>query len=124
MLISGLLAIILKTLAVLIHYVLVFYTWVILASVIISWVRPAPSNEIIRTILITVIKLTEPVFKWVRAKLPKAFLSTGLDLTPMIVLFALMAADMLVVESLFEIVHYLKEPAASNSFQNLQPFQQ
>lgn len=123
MLLSGLLAILLKTIAFVVHYVLVFYTWVILASVIISWIRPAPSNEIIRTILITVIKLTEPVFLWFKKKLPRSFYSTGIDFTPMIVLVIIFAADMLIVESLFEIVHYLKQPAAQNSLQDLQQLQ-
>lgn len=86
---------ILITAANILHIIFTLYQWVIIAAVIISWVRPSPSNDIVRSILIVVKRLTEPLFGWVRSKMPKSFLSTGLDFTPIIVLLAVYAIDML-----------------------------
>lgn len=86
---------ILITLANIIHVVLNFYQMVILAAVILSWVRPQPSNDVIRQILQMISRLTEPLFSWVRAKLPRSFMSTGMDFTPMIVWLGVMALDTL-----------------------------
>ena len=56
--------------------VLQVYTWVIVARVILSWVNPHPSNEL----LLWVIRLTEPVLGPLRRLVPIA----GLDLSPLL----------------------------------------
>ena len=94
---------ILVTAANVLHIILGIYQFVVIAAVIISWVRPAPSNDIIRTILIVINRLTEPLFGWVRRKLPKSFLSTGLDFTPLIVLLAVYAVDMFTYRALMNL---------------------
>lgn len=94
---------ILITAANIIHIVFVLYQWVVIAAVIISWVRPTPSNEIIRTILVVVGRLTDPLFNWIRQKLPRSILSTGLDFTPLIVLLAVYGADMLIYRILMNL---------------------
>jgi YggT family protein len=58
------------------------YTYVVLASVVISWFRLEPSNPIVRVVE----ALTEPVLKPIRAVLPTAM---GLDFSPLVLLIAL-----------------------------------
>lgn len=56
--------------------VLQVYTWVLLARVILSWVNPHPTNEL----LLWVIRLTEPVLAPLRRLVP----IPGLDLSPLL----------------------------------------
>jgi YggT family protein len=58
------------------------YSLVLLASVILSWVRLDPDNAIVRVIH----QLTEPVLSRVRQILPAA---GGFDFSPMVVLLGL-----------------------------------
>lgn len=94
---------ILVTLANILSVLFGSYQFIVLIAVIISWVRPNPDNELIRGILRVVIQLTEPVFRWVRKRLPRSWFATGLDLTPLIVLLALYAANMLLFRILMNI---------------------
>ncbi len=63
----------------LLDYLLLIYTFVILAAVILSWTNPDPLNPLVRILR----NLTEPVFERVRPYIP---LLGGLDLTPLVVL--------------------------------------
>ncbi len=56
--------------------ILQVYTWVLLARVILSWVNPRPTNEL----LLWVIRLTEPVLAPLRRLVP----IPGLDLSPLL----------------------------------------
>ncbi len=56
--------------------ILQVYTWVILARVILSWVNPHPTNEL----LLWVLRLTEPVLAPLRRLVP----IPGLDLSPLL----------------------------------------
>ena len=58
------------------------YTYVVLASVILSWVHLEPSNPFVRFVT----ALTEPVLKPIREVLPK---SLGIDFSPLVLLIAL-----------------------------------
>lgn len=58
------------------------YTYVVLASVILSWVRLEPSNPFVKFVS----ALTEPVLKPIREVLPK---SMGIDFSPLVLLLAL-----------------------------------
>lgn len=58
------------------------YTYVVLASVILSWVRLEPTNPVVRFVN----ALTEPVLKPIRAVLPSFM---GLDFSPLVLLLAL-----------------------------------
>lgn len=58
------------------------YTYVVLASVILSWVPLEPSNPFVRFVN----ALTEPVLKPIREVLPK---SLGIDFSPLVLLIAL-----------------------------------
>lgn len=61
-----------------------FYQWVILARILLSWVRPNPNHPAVAFLL----EVTDPYLNWVRSIVPPALRSFGmLDLTP---LFAFM----------------------------------
>lgn len=87
------------TLAKILHLIVNLYSFIVLGAVIISWVRPDPSNPIVRFLIQT----TEPVFKLVRSRLPKSFMTTGLDFTPIIVFVILIIIDTFVSGTLMEI---------------------
>ncbi|MBU0506603.1 MAG: YggT family protein [bacterium] len=86
-----------------IHTILSMYQFIVLAAVIISWIRPRPAHQIISSILLIVYKLTEPVFYQIRKRLPRAFFPGGMDFTPIIVLLLLYAIDLFVSGLLFDI---------------------
>jgi YggT family protein len=94
---------ILIALAKVIHTILSMYQFIVLAAVIITWIRPKPAHQIISTILLMVYKLTEPVFYRIRKRLPRAFFPGGMDFTPIIVLLILYAIDLFVSGLLFDI---------------------
>lgn len=71
------------------NLVLDFYQIIVIAAVIISWLRPRADHDIIIQLIRMVRNLTEPVFYQVRKRLPLSWLRTGLDFTPMIVLLAI-----------------------------------
>ncbi len=60
------------------------YSLVVLAAVVMSWVRVDPRNPLARIVY----NLTEPVLAPIRRLLP---VMGGLDFSPMVVLFALRA---------------------------------
>ncbi len=60
------------------------YSLVVLAAVVMSWVRVDPRNPLARIVY----SLTEPVLAPIRRLLP---VMGGLDFSPMVVLFALRA---------------------------------
>lgn len=87
------------TVAKVLHLIINMYSFIVLGAVIISWVRPDPTNPIVRFLIQT----TEPLFSFIRARLPRFLLGTGLDFTPIIVFILLIVLDTLIVESLMEI---------------------
>jgi YggT family protein len=58
------------------------YALVVLAAVVLSWVRPDPDNPFVRVIE----SLTEPVLAPIRQAIPPL---GGLDLSPLVLLIAL-----------------------------------
>src|SRR5882724_1416072 len=79
------------------------YQWIIIARAILSWVNPDPYNPIVRFLY----NVTEPVLYRVRRTLPFAYVS-GLDLSPLIVLAAILFAKIFVVQSLMQIATQLR----------------
>ncbi len=71
------------TVASLLSSVLQIYLYVVIISAVMSWIEPNPYNPIVRVIY----SLTEPVFDWVRRRMPVFF--GGLDFSPMIVMLAI-----------------------------------
>ena len=91
-----LLGYLLKAVVVVLNFVVVPYKWVVIISCLLSWVRPDPMNPVVRIIY----QLTEPVFAWVRHYLPRALWRTGLDLSPIIVILALVLVESVVIQYL------------------------
>ena len=91
-----------KALAVILDSVLHVYSLVVLIAVLLQWVNPDPSNSIVRALR----SLTEPVFAWVRARLP--FSVTGmLDLSPMVVILVLWFLQLSLIPGLKELAFRL-----------------
>jgi YggT family protein len=80
----------LNPIAALLITVLDIYKWIVLAAVIVSWLTAFnvinQYNHFVRSLLRTLIALTEPVFRQVRKVLPPM---GGLDLSPIIVFLAI-----------------------------------
>jgi YggT family protein len=85
----------LKAIAVVLHYVLHFYMWIVIARAVLSWVNPDPYNPIVRFIH----NVTEPVLYRIRTKLPLNF--GGIDFSPIIVILGIIFLQNFVVNSLF-----------------------
>jgi YggT family protein len=85
----------LKAIAVVLHYVLQFYMWIVIARAVLSWVNPDPYNPIVRFIH----NVTEPVLYRIRTKLPLDF--GGIDFSPIIVILGIIFLQNFVVSSLF-----------------------
>ena len=74
------------------------YTIVVIISALISWVSPDPYNPLVRLLR----GLTEPAFNLARRMLPNALLRLRIDISPVIVLLALVLLDALVSGILVE----------------------
>ena len=74
------------------------YRWIVVIAVLLTWVNPDPYNSIVRFLR----GVTEPVFYQVRRRLPFVVIS-GIDLSPIVVLFAVEALRIVVVRSLYEL---------------------
>ncbi|NOX32747.1 MAG: YggT family protein [Deltaproteobacteria bacterium] len=83
-----------EAIAVVLDYALTFYMWIVVAGAVLSWVSPDPYNPIVRFIN----NVTEPVFYQIRKRLPVNF--GGLDISPIIVILAIIFLQTFVVNSL------------------------
>lgn len=83
-----------EAIAVVLDYALNIYMWIIIAGAVLSWVSPDPYNPIVRFIHTA----TEPVFYQIRKRLPVVF--GGLDISPVIVILAIIFLQTFVVNSL------------------------
>ena len=84
----------LNALAIILHYILVIYMWVIIARAVISWVNPDPYNPIVRFLY----QVTEPVLYRVRRIIPMPM--TGIDFSPIIVFVIIIFLDNFLVKTL------------------------
>lgn len=78
------------------------YMWILIARAVLSWVNPDPYNPIVRFIH----SLTEPVLVRVRRRLPVAF--GGVDLSPVIVILAIIFLEHFLVASLYTLAGGLR----------------
>jgi YggT family protein len=85
-----------EALATLLSWGLDIYMWLIIARAILSWVSPDPYNPIVRFLY----NVTEPVLSYIRRRLPLVF--GGLDLSPLVVLGAILFLKVFLVQTLFE----------------------
>ncbi len=72
------------------------YMWLIIARAILSWVSPDPYNPIVRFLY----NVTEPVLSAIRRRVPLIF--GGLDLTPLVVLLAIVFLQRFLVGTLMD----------------------
>ncbi|HSQ84261.1 MAG TPA: YggT family protein [Desulfobacterales bacterium] len=86
-----------KAVAIILHYILTFYMWIVIARAILSWVNPDPYNPIVRFIH----NVTEPVLYRIRAKIPVSF--GGIDFSPIIVILGVIFLQNFVVNSLLRL---------------------
>jgi YggT family protein len=62
---------------------LTVYFWIVIVATLLTWVNPDPYNPIVRFLY----SVTEPVFDWIRERLPVIF--GGIDFSPLIVIFVI-----------------------------------
>ena len=84
----------LNAIAVLLHYILTIYMWVIVARAVLSWVNPDPYNPIVRFLY----QVTEPVLDRIRRTIPLPM--TGIDFSPIIVFVIIIFLDGFVVKTI------------------------
>ena len=61
--------------------------WLIIGRVIISWIQPSPSNQILRQLIRFTYQVTEPILAPIRRLLPTT--NIGIDFSPIVAIFAL-----------------------------------
>ncbi len=81
--------------ATILDWVLTAYMWIIIIRALLSWVSPDPYNPIVRFLH----QITDPVLRPIRRRMP-AF--GGLDLSPIIVILAIIFLKSFVVRTLFQ----------------------
>lgn len=79
--------------ATVLDYALTFYTWVVIARALISWVNPDPWNPIVQFLT----RVTEPILAPIRRRLGW---SMGVDLSPLVVIVAIWFLQIAVVQSI------------------------
>ncbi|MEM1307095.1 MAG: YggT family protein [Pseudomonadota bacterium] len=88
-----------------IQYLITLYVYVILASVIFSWLVAFnvinPSNQFVRTLWQTLDAVTEPVLRPIRRMLPSM---GGLDLSPLVLLLGLFFIQSVVIPNIAKLV--------------------
>lgn len=100
------LANVLAGLATLLHSVFTLFWGVLLARIVLSWVRPSPPPGIVRSIISAVYQLTDPVLDRARSWLPFLVVG-GIDLSPIAVFLALGFVDQVLTTSLLQAAHAL-----------------
>ena len=88
--------------AMILHYALWFYMWIIIARAVISWVSPDPYNPIVQFLY----RATDPVLEPIRRRLPGG--GFGIDFSPLIVILAIYFLDEFLVRSLQQIAIQLR----------------
>jgi len=79
----------------LIHTVINLYIWIVIIAALLSFVRPDPYNPIVQTLY----RLTEPVYGWLRRKMPFLIIS-GIDLSPLVIILGLQFIDTFMMRAL------------------------
>ncbi len=84
------------------NIVLEIYTWVIIIAAIISWVNPDPYNPLVRFLHRVTAPVLTPVRRLVGGRLGP------IDISPLLVIFAIMFLQRFLVRSLIEFGYRLK----------------
>ena len=86
----------LHAVAFLLDTALTIYMWVIIISSLLTWVNPDPYNPIVRFLY----SVTDPVLRPIRRRLG---MTMGIDISPLIVIFAIMFVRSFIVRTLFDL---------------------
>jgi YggT family protein len=78
------------------------YMWILIIRALISWVNPDPYNPIVRFLH----RATEPVLRPVRRMIPMG--NIGIDISPVIVILAIIFLQKFLVQSIIEFAFRLK----------------
>lgn len=81
-----------------VNYILYIYMWIAIIAALVSWVSPDPYNPIVRFLS----RVTEPVYARVRRLIPTNF--GGLDVAPMLLIFAILLIQRVIIGSLLELL--------------------
>jgi YggT family protein len=79
-------------------WLLTMYWWIVLISVLLTWVNPDPYNSIVRFLR----GVTEPVFYRIRRLFPFVVVQ-GFDLSPIVVIVGIEFARIVIVRSLYQL---------------------
>ena len=79
--------------ATVLDYTLTFYSWIVIARALISWVNPDPWNPSVQVLT----RATEPVLAPIRRRLGWGM---GVDLSPLVVIVAIWFLQIAVVQSI------------------------
>lgn len=93
--------------AVVLDQLLTLYLWLVVISALLTWVNPDPRNPIVRFLH----AVTEPLFYEVRRRLPFVLVG-GFDLSPLVVILAVMFLKAFVVRSLYDFAPRFSAAAA------------
>jgi YggT family protein len=75
----------------LIRTVGILYIYIVIIASFLSFIRPDPHHPIVQALG----RMTEPVFAWIRKKMPFVILG-GMDLTPLVIIFGLQFIDIII----------------------------
>lgn len=92
----------LDAIAVIIHYILTIYLWLIVIRAILSWVNPDPYNPIVNFLY----QVTEPVLYRIRRYLPLR--GVAIDISPIVVFIIIIFLDRFLVQTIQDIALRLK----------------
>jgi YggT family protein len=92
----------LLALAQILNIALTAYMWIVIISAVVSWVNPDPYNPIIRFLR----AVTEPVYRPIRRVI--GYRLGPIDISPMIVILAIIFVQKFLVSSLIEFAYKLK----------------
>lgn len=81
---------------------LTVYMWIVIISAVISWVNPDPYNPIVRFLRV----VTEPVYRPIRKLI--GYRLGPIDISPMVVILAIIFVQKFLVSSLIEFAYKLK----------------
>jgi YggT family protein len=81
---------------------LTIYMWIVIISAILSWVNPDPYNPIVRFLRV----VTEPVYRPIRKLI--GYRLGPIDISPMVVILAIIFVQKFLVSSLIEFAYKLK----------------
>ena len=85
-------------LANIVDVVFTIYYWLIIIRALLSWVNPDPYNTVVNFLY----RITEPVLGRLRSVIPIGT-SSGIDLSPLIAIFAIYFLKSLIVQALLKL---------------------